>query len=355
MALLDAEDRIAVLLHVLPDEVAQSALAQLSPDQAIEVRRRLLEIQQQTPPPEEVEEVLQDFECSLLLASSSPHLRVFRGADESAAKATTTARRDGAKTGRAPARPSAGHEAAAGDAGGAEDAATERPAFTASEDPIEDLNRLTGFQIAGALKDENPRTVAIVLGCLEPDKAAEILGHLPDALRSQAFVTLSRTEAAPSPLIHRIARTAVTKAATLPEAPEEQSDTDHKMAEMLRALPRKTRATIMDTLDSENPELSDRLKNLLYFFDDLLLVEDRSLQRLLMEVDAETLLTALRGADEAIVEKILRNVAKRVRETLTEEMQYMQPVPEERIEAARTTILRAMAQLDQQGQLSLEE
>jgi flagellar motor switch protein FliG len=362
-AATDAESRIAILLHVLGDEVAQAALAQLTPERAVELRRRLDEVDPQSLLPEEVEETLQDFERSLRLASPGLQLGIFpESTNQDAATATlAVAEAESAKSSRGPTRPPAAYQPAAhGEttasvaSGIAGDAAADGQDFQPTDDPFDDLNRLSGFRIASALKDENPRSVAIVLGCLESDKAAEVLGHLPDALRSQAFMALSRTTVTPSPLLQRIVRTTVTKAAAVQDKSDDQSDTDRRMAEMLRALPRKTRSHILENLDSENPELAARLKNLLYFFEDLLKVEDRSLQKLLMEVDVETLLTSLRGADERILEKVMRNVGKRVRETLTEEMQYMPPVPEEQIEAARLGIVKSMAELDQQGQLAME-
>lgn len=141
----------------------------------------------------------------------------------------------------------------------------------------------------------------------------------------------------------------------LAETSAEEANVERKMVEMLRAMNKKTRSQMLETIGQEDPDLVERLRQQLFAFEDVLRVEPRSLQRLLMEIDMETLLAALRNADQRIVDKIMNNVSKRTRETLTEEMQYMAAVPEDRIESARATIARQLAELDEQGQLVMED
>jgi len=94
---------------------------------------------------------------------------------------------------------------------------------------------------------------------------------------------------------------------------------------------------------------------MLYVFDDLVRIENRSLQRLLSEIDSETLLAALNGADEAILDKVYANISKRVRAHLMEEMQLTGPVSDDRIREARAAIARAISELEKRGQLILVE
>jgi flagellar motor switch protein FliG len=303
----------------------------------MEVRQRIEEMKTAPPTPEEIDSVLDDFERFLRLAGdvTGSQLRVV--SEDTEDTADEPLQEDGA------------------DASNVEEESHEEDAvddvFEPTGNSVADLNRLSPFRLAAALADENPRTIAIVLDCLETVKAAETLRVLPDSVRSQAFVIFSQGPSASPGLVQRIVQTTVAKALVTDGSAVETTGSERKMVELLRALAKKTRSQMMQQIEQEDPELADRLKDLIYVFEDVLKIEDRSLQRLLAEVDSETLMTALKNADEQIVEKVLGNVTKRVRETLTEEMEYMGVVPEEKIEQARAAVARAVAKLDQEGKL----
>lgn len=335
------EDRVVVLLQALGSDVQDMVLADLAPDRAMEMRQRIAEMKAAPPSPEEIGSVLDDFERFLRLASgeATSQLRVV-----SEETTDDPGQEDREASGAA-------HEESYVEPHG-EDAAGD--VFEPTGNSIADLNRLSPFRIAAALADENPRTIAIVLDRLETDKAAEVLRVLPDSLRSQAFVIFSQAPVASPGLVQRIVRTTVAKALAADGSAVEGNGSERKMVELLRAMGKKTRSQMMQQIEQEDPELGERLKELIYVFEDVLKIEDRSLQKLLAEVDSDTLVTALKDADEPLVEKVLGNVTKRVRETLTEEMEYMGVVPDERIEEARASVARTIAQLDQQGQLVME-
>jgi flagellar motor switch protein FliG len=361
MAVLEAEDRVAILLHLMGGEVVEHALAQLPPEQAELVRGRLANVEKSPPPSDEIDDVLDDFERSLRVTAEAAAslLQAFQAPTEEPAQETESAAPETPAPVESPPEPVA--ESTSEESPPPEEPApesqrdTESSAFEPSDDPIADLQRLAAPQVAGALKDENPRTAALVLSCLPAGQAAEILRLIPDPLRSQAFMRLTQAVGTPSPLLLRVVRTVVERAATLAETSAEEANVERKMVEMLRAMNKKTRSQMLETIGQEDPDLVERLRQQLFAFEDVLRVEPRSLQRLLMEIDMETLLAALRNADQRIVDKIMNNVSKRTRETLTEEMQYMAAVPDDRIESARATIARQLAELDEQGQLVMED
>jgi len=332
----EEEDRVVILLQALGGDVRDMALAQLAPQRATKVRQRIEEMETAPPSPEEIDSVLEDFERFLRLAADATtnQLRVVSGesADEQPMEdnnASTTAE-------------------------GSYDEHEVDDAFEPTGNFVADLNRLSPFRIAAALADENPRTIAIVLDSLETGKAAETLRVLPDSLRSHSFVIFSQGPTASPRLVQRIVQTTVAKAIAADGSRVEEDGTDRKMVELLRAMAKKTRSQMMQQIELEDPELGERLKELIYVFEDVLKIEDRSLQKLLAEVDSDTLVTALKDADERLVEKVLGNVTKRVRDTLAEEMEYMGVVPEDRIEQARASVAKVIAQLDQEGQLVME-
>lgn len=332
MAALDERERVTILLHLLGEQAAQSIVTSLPEQYAALVSRRLAEVEFDPPSAEDVDEVLDDFQRCLEMAAN-PHgnlLRAYRPEEDETGEEAMTSEIASAR------------------------AARPRPPFVPTDDPVADLCRLTPYQIAGALSQENPQTAALVLSCLPADTAAETLRLMPDSLRPSTFMRLGQTVSTPSALVHRIVKTTVARAATLQETPDEEQQGDQKMVEMLRAMNKKTRTQLLDGIAAEDAELAERLQEQLFMFEDILRVESRSLQKLLMETETTTLLTALQEADTQLVDRIMTNLPKRTRDAFTEEMQYMAPSPEEAIEAARATIAKQMVELDRSGQLILE-
>ena len=331
------EDRVVILLQALGDDVRDMALAQLAPERAMEVRQRIEEMETTPPSPEEISSVLDDFERFLRLAAdgTTGQLRVVSEEAEDE-------------------QPQEDSDASTTEEGESHDEDAVEDVFEPTGDSAADLNRLSPFRIAAALADENPRTIAIVLDSLETGKAAETLRVLPDSLRSQAFVIFSQGPSASPALIQRIVQITVVKALAADGSAVEATGGERKMVDLLRAMAKKTRLQMMQQIEQEDPGLADRLMDVIYVFEDVLKIEDRSLQSLLAEVDSDTLVTALKGADAQLVEKVMGNVTKRVRDTLTEEMEYMGVVPEEKIERARSVVARTIAKLDQEGKLVME-
>ncbi len=127
------------------------------------------------------------------------------------------------------------------------------------------------------------------------------------------------------------------------------------MAGMLRCLEKTERTEVLTALDENEPETARRIKELLYQFEDLLRIHDRSIQKLLSEVDAKTLSVALKGATQEISEKVLNNLSKRAREALTEEMEFLGMVPIAQVREAQKALVDVIQRLDQAGELMMDE
>lgn len=124
-----------------------------------------------------------------------------------------------------------------------------------------------------------------------------------------------------------------------------------QIVKLLKAQPPTTRVTIVQHFEQDHPEAAARLKDQLYTMDDLLLLEDRSLQALLKEVTSETLSRSLVGVGEPVQEKVLRNMSKRAREMLEEEMILAQSAGSAKIQDAQQLLLAEVLNLDRSGKL----
>ena len=166
------EDRVAVLLDLLGDDVARSVLDHMSGDREAKLRQRLATIDQSPLPAREVDQIVEDFDRFFQFALNTTDL--IGGSDQKLlpAEADNTEKGEGGKV--------------------SSKNADSAPAFEFTDDPSADLNRLEPFQVAGALRDDNPRTAAMVIDCLPPDKAGMVLGQLPDEMRPEVFLQLKQ-------------------------------------------------------------------------------------------------------------------------------------------------------------------
>jgi flagellar motor switch protein FliG len=335
------EDKAALLMLSLGQQALERVLAHLGPDRGSRLRGLLAQVHQSPPAPELVNEAAREF-GDWLHSSSKRWQRPHSPEREGHVGPTSDGRPEGV--------------AAMKHAGPAEGAGLTTNDPDPAADHVSALRAVEPDRLAWALRGEHPRTVSMVLDCLEPDRAGTVLKRLPPELRREAFLRLGQTTSCAGELIPRIVRAVVQKSQAVPEnSVEEGGQTRVKrMADLLRGLDRIDRMEMIAALEQEDGETAIRVKDRLYDFQDLLRIEDRSMQKLLAEIDSKTLTVALKGASQEITEKVMRNLSKRVRETLVSEMDLLSRVPARQIEEAQKAVVEAIQRLDQAGELVME-
>ncbi|HWG43752.1 MAG TPA: FliG C-terminal domain-containing protein [Gemmataceae bacterium] len=335
MATRTGIEKVALLLHSLPAEIAENVLAELGPARGGQLRSELEKLHQLGPNPDGLDEVLREFEEMLRQPDSPPIVK----------EEPPTARQLAAY--RPPSDPEI-------DLPETEDEPSLPPL---PRDPIRALDALPPDLLGAVLQGEQAHTASLVLNCMPPEKAGEVLRHLTTEMRRDVSVRLSRLGSTPPELLARIASAVVQKSRTLAG---KRSDTSadakyEKMAGMLRCLEKTERLEVLTALEENEPETGRRIKELLYQFEDVLRIHDRSMQKLLSEIDSKTLSVALKGASEAISEKVLNNLSKRARETLAEEMEFLGMVPIAQVRQAQKVLVDVIQRLDQAGELMMIE
>ncbi|MCR9117290.1 MAG: hypothetical protein NXI22_10135 [bacterium] len=326
MSNLSMQDRAAVLLSLLGNDAVQPVLAELPADQQGKLRQTLAQLESSPPTDRMVDLVLADFERFFAFASKTGSIvDIVDSADDDM-------------------------EASAAEM-------TDTGPFELTDDPIADLNRMEIFRIAGALQDEQPRTVAVVLQCLPPQRASQVLERLSSETRSKTAFLLAKPNRGAVHLIERIVRTTVEKGCEVePESDDAESgDGETRIAALLRSSSREVRDEMLTALEESDSELAGRVAAMLYVFEDIKRIESRSLQNLLREVEVPLLAKAMTEADPLIIENINNNLAKRARETLKEEIELMGRVTPEEITEARQAIAAEIARLDKEGQLTMTD
>ncbi|MBI3396599.1 MAG: hypothetical protein HY042_12230, partial [Spirochaetia bacterium] len=305
MPSLTGEQRAALVLNNLPAAVAEKVLRLLGPINASRLRAHINRLRTDPEDPEISAQVYRDFQMR--------------------------ARKDRLSRPSSPTEPGALHAYRENAATGPSDelakpalqstaAIMSPPPLTASQprgsaDPLAQIRDMPLELLAGALREEHPRAIALVLECLEVSRAGEILKLFPPEVRRPASLHLGQMSTV-SVEVQRLIAQAVIKKAQAQEGqrpPLTAEGKCRKMAEILRLLDKSDRTDLLNLLSQQDAELAAKVKECLYQFEDLLLIEDRSLQKLLSEIVSRDLATALKGATEAIKEKVLANLSKRAR------------------------------------------
>ncbi|MBW7886945.1 MAG: flagellar motor switch protein FliG [Bacteroidetes bacterium] len=227
-------------------------------------------------------------------------------------------------------------------------------------DKVRSLTQVSGFgilkkadsqQIASFLQKEHPQTIALVLSNLTLDQTAKILGELNEELRNEVVVRMATLGKVSPSLVSEIEEVLTNVA----EAEISQSISSlggtKSVASVLNKINTVTAKQILEFIDQQDANLAMEIKRLMFLFEDLLYVDDRSIQRILREIDKKDLALSLKVADEKLKEKILKNMSERAQEMLKEELQFMGPVRLKEVESAQTRIVLIVKQLEENGEI----
>lgn len=218
---------------------------------------------------------------------------------------------------------------------------------------LEQLKWMDSHEIFEVVKMEHPQIMAVVLSYLDNDQAAEVLALLPEKIRADVLLRIA--------VLDRLQPTALQE---LNRVIEEQFRGNANVksstvggvkvaANILNSMDSTLETVIMDQINEFDKELGDRIQDLMFVFDDLAEVDDRGIQALLREISSETLVVALKGADDALKVKIFRNMSKRAGEMLRDDLEAKGPVRLSEVETAQKEILAVARRLSESGDMAL--
>lgn len=235
-----------------------------------------------------------------------------------------------------------------------EDQASDEPdPLELSDDPQDTLSNAGISVLAAALANEHPRAIAVILHGLEIEKSAEVLKRLPDEKRRETFVMMAKGVPTNDAMVTRI-RSAVAELCVEKGQSGEDSEEDSifkTLAEILHQVERDERNIMMEGLEALDPDIHHQVDELLYDFEDLIKIEDRSLQKILSELDQKVLATALQDATDDLMECVMSNMSERMRGMLREEMEFLGKVPKDKLEKARRDVTDVVRNHDREGSL----
>src|SRR5262245_4464408 len=217
--------------------------------------------------------------------------------------------------------------------------------------PFDFIKRTDPQQLLNFIQNEHPQTIYLILAHLNAEHGATILSALPAEIQVDVAQRIAVMERATPDIIMEIEKVLERNIASVFTQEMTAAGGVRSVAEMLNRVDRSTEKAIMEKLEETNPDLADEIKRLMFVFDDLLLIDDRSIQRILRDVDQKDLILAMKGAGEEVKAKIFKNMSQRARALIQEEMEVMGPTRLKNTEEAQQKIVNTIRQLEEMGEI----
>ncbi|HET9868957.1 MAG TPA: flagellar motor switch protein FliG [bacterium] len=217
--------------------------------------------------------------------------------------------------------------------------------------PFDYIKRTDPQQLLNFIQSEHPQTIALILAHLTPDHAAIILGALPGEIQVDVATRIAILDRAAPDVVMEIERVLERRISSIFTQEFTAAGGVRALAEVLNRADRSTEKAIMEKLEEQNPELAEEVKRLMFVFDDLINLDNRTIQQVLREVDAKDLALARKGAKEEVKEHLLKNMSSRAKAMILEDMEVMGPVRLKHAEEAQQKIVNVVRQLEEMGEI----
>ncbi len=208
--------------------------------------------------------------------------------------------------------------------------------------------------LANYLKNEYPQTVAVVLSKIKEDHTSRVLSLLPEGFAMEVIMRMLHMEAVQKDILEGVEKTL--RAEFMSNlAKTSRVDSHEMMAEIFNALDRNTEARFMTALEERNRESAEKIKALMFTFEDLIRLDAAGAQVVLRQVEKEKLAMALKGGSEGVKELFFANMSGRAAKMLKEDMDALGPVRLKDVEEAQAEVVRLTKELSSSGQITISE
>ncbi len=213
------------------------------------------------------------------------------------------------------------------------------------------LKHIDATQLAGMLQNEHPQTIALILTHLEPRQAALVLARLPRELQDDVTYRIGTMEKISTELLQTVEQTLTERLEGEVSGELNEAGGAMVVAEILNNSSKTVERAILESLDERDPMLAQEIRNLMFTYEDILLLDDRSVQRVLKEVDSKMLAVALKGSSNEIRNKFFNNMSERAAGMIREEIELMGPTRVKVVEEAQREIVAIVRNLEEEGEI----
>ena len=217
--------------------------------------------------------------------------------------------------------------------------------------PFEFVRKTDATQLLNFIQDEHPQTIALILSYLAPQQAALIISALPPERQSDVARRIAVMDRTSPDVVNEVEKVLETKLSSLVNQDYNIIGGVDAVVDILNTVDRSTEKHIMETLEVEEPELADEIRKKMFVFEDILLLDDRAIQRVLRDVENSDLGLALKGANEQVQNAIFNNLSKRLAVMIKEDMEFMGPVRMKDVEEAQQKIVNVIRKLEENQEI----
>ena len=217
--------------------------------------------------------------------------------------------------------------------------------------PFEFVRKTDAAQLLNFIQDEHPQTIALILSYLAPQQAALIISALPPERQSDVARRIAVMDRTSPDVVKEVEKVLETKLSSLVNQDYNIIGGVDAVVDILNTVDRSTEKHIMETLEVEEPELADEIRKKMFVFEDILLLDDRAIQRVLRDVENSDLGLALKGANEQVQNAIFNNLSKRLAVMIKEDMEFMGPVRMKDVEEAQQKIVNVIIKLEENQEI----
>ena len=217
--------------------------------------------------------------------------------------------------------------------------------------PFEFVRKADPAQLLNFIQKEHPQTIALILAYLKPQQAAVVLAALPQDKQADVARRIAIMDRTSPEIIKEVERILEKNLSSLVTEDFTAAGGVQAIVNILNTVDRGTEKYIMETLEIEDTDLAEEIRKRMFVFEDILSLDNRSIQRFLREVDNNLLAVALKGATEEVQKVIYSNMSKRLAEMIREDIEYMGPVRLKDVEEAQQKIVNIIRKLEDAGEI----
>ncbi|WNC12546.1 flagellar motor switch protein FliG [Brevibacillus brevis] len=217
--------------------------------------------------------------------------------------------------------------------------------------PFDFARKADPGQILNFIQNEHPQTIALVLSYLEAQQAAMILSALPQERQAEVAKRIAMMDSTSPEVIAQVEQVLEQKLSATVTQDYTQAGGIEAIVAVLNGVDRGTERTILDSLEIQDPELAEEIKKRMFVFEDIATLDNRSIQRVIRDVENADLQLSLKVSSEEVREVIFRNMSKRMADTFKEEMEFMGPVRLRDVEEAQSRIVAIIRRLEEAGEI----
>jgi len=217
--------------------------------------------------------------------------------------------------------------------------------------PFDFARRADPSQILNFIQNEHPQTIALILSYLEAEQAGMILSSLPQEMQADIAKRIATMDSTSPEVISEIEAVLERKLSSTVTQDYTETGGIDAVVEVLNGVDRTTEKTILDALEIQDPELAEEIRKRMFVFEDIVTLDNRSIQRIVRDCENEDLILSLKVSSEEVKDILFRNMSQRMAESFQEEMEVMGPVRLKDVEEAQSRIVGIIRRLEESGEI----